>query len=119
MQGARTDRVAQVVRESITEALVYGAVKDPRVADAGLITITHVKVSGDLRHAKVYLVLHAGDAAQAIEGLNAARGYLRRLVGERLRTRAIPELAFFVDEEFEHGQKMEQLFHQLESEKKP
>jgi ribosome-binding factor A len=109
MSGERTARVAQVVQEALMEALTRGEIKDPRVADAGLVTITHVEVSGDLRHAKVYFVVHGGDGEGVREGLTAARGFLRRLVGERMRAKAIPELRFFVDDGYELGQKIERL----------
>src|SRR5262249_12642979 len=113
VQGTRTERVAQVVREAVTEALAFGEVKDPRVLGNGLVTVTHVVVTGDLRSAKVYIVVHDGDAAKACQGLSAARGFLRRLVGDRLSTKFIPELRFFVDEEFEQGQKIERLLADL------
>src|SRR5215831_14337358 len=117
MQGARTERVAQVVREALTEALAYGEIKDPRVARGGLVTVTHVRVSGDLRHAKVYVVASGGDAREAVVGLRSAAGFLRKLVAERLATRATPELSFYVDEEFDQAQKVERLLHDLDSER--
>ncbi|HJZ85907.1 MAG TPA: 30S ribosome-binding factor RbfA [Polyangia bacterium] len=118
MQGARTERVAQVVREAVTEALAYGAVKDPRVAQNGLITVTHVLVSGDLRHAKVYVVVHDGDVASAVNGLGSAAGFLRRQVAERLRARAVPELRFYADEGFDRAQNIERLLAEVAVEKK-
>ena len=116
MQGARTERVAQVVREALAEALAYGEIKDPRVQSSGLLTVTHVRVSGDLRHAKVYVVATGGDAKEAVAGLRSAAGFLRGLVAERLATKATPELSFFVDDEFEQAQKVERLLHDIESE---
>src|SRR5262249_20895702 len=119
MQGERKIRVAEVVRETLTEALSYGEVKDPRVADNGLVTITHVEVTGDLRLAKVYVVVTGGDASQAIKGLASAAGFLRRMLADALSTKAVPELRFFVDDQFERGQKIEQLLAEIASEKKP
>jgi ribosome-binding factor A len=118
MQGDRKIRVAEVVRETLTEALSYGEVKDPRVADNGLITITHVEVTGDLRMAKVYLVVTGGDEKEAIKGLASAAGFLRHMVGEALSTKAVPELRFFLDDQFERGQKMEKLLAEIAAEEK-
>ena len=117
MQGSRTERIAQVVRETLTEALAYGEIKDPRVARGGLVTVTHVRVSGDLRHAKVYVVASGGDAEEAVAGLRSAAGFLRGLVADRLATKATPELTFYVDDEFEQAQKIERLLHDIESER--
>jgi ribosome-binding factor A len=66
-----------------------------------------------LRYAKVFVVVHQGDARHVVEGLQAARGYLRRLVGTALRAKAVPELSFAADEQFEHGQKMERLLAEI------
>jgi ribosome-binding factor A len=118
MAGDRKVRVAQVVRETLTSALSYGEVKDPRVAANGLVTITHVEVSGDLRLAKVYLVVHDGDARLAVKGLAAAAGFLRHQLAERIQARVTPELRFFVDEQFERGQRMEALLSKIATEKK-
>lgn len=120
MQGDRKARVAEVVRETLTEAISYGEVKDPRVSENGLITITHVEVTGDLRLAKVYVVVTNGDAKEAIKGLASAAGFLRRMLSDSLSTKAIPELRFFIDDKFEQGQKIEKLLHEIaQEEKKP
>jgi ribosome-binding factor A len=120
MQGDRKARVAEVVRETLTEAISYGEVKDPRVSENGLITITHVEVTGDLRLAKVYVVVTNGDAKEAVKGLASAAGFLRRMLAGQLSTKAIPELRFFIDDKFEQGQKIEKLLHEIaQEEKKP
>src|SRR5262245_2272304 len=119
MQGDRKVRVAEAVLKTLTEALSYGEVKDPRVAENGLITITHVEVTGDLRLAKVYVVVTGGDDKEAIKGLASAAGFLRHLVGDTLSTKNVPELRFFLDDQFDRGQKMEQLLAEIASEKKP
>ena len=119
MQGDRKVRVGEVVRETLTQAISYGEVKDPRVSDNGLVTITHVEVTGDLRMAKVYIVVTGGDAKEAVKGLASAAGFLRRMLADSLTTKAVPELRFFVDDQYEQGQKIEKLLHEIAQEKKP
>ena len=116
MQGERTIRVAQIVREAIADALARGEIKDPRVLAGGLLTFSHVSVSRDLRHAKLYVLSTGGDLTQAVAGLQAASGYLRKIVAEELRAKAVPELHFFADEQFERQQKMEGLLAEISRE---
>ena len=59
----RVERVAGEVRAILGEALARDEIKDPRVRGAGLITVTHVRVSGDLRHARALFTVHGMDAA--------------------------------------------------------
>src|SRR5512137_1800027 len=74
----RTERVAEVIQETITEVLACGGVKDPRVLDGGLITLTHVRVAADLGVAWVFVTSIGGAGVeQTVIGLRAAAGYLR------------------------------------------
>ena len=61
----RAEKVAGEIREVIGEMVVRGAIKDPRVRDAGLITITYVRITGDLRQARVFFTVHGADDAGA------------------------------------------------------
>jgi len=112
----RTERVAGEIREILGEMVVRGAIKDPRVRDAGLITITHVRVTGDLRQARVYFAVHDADEAgleKVRAGLQSAAGFMRRQVGERLRLKATPELTFEVDRVLDEEARIEQLLREV------
>ncbi len=112
----RTERVAGEIREILGAALARGGIKDPRVRDAGLITISHVRVSGDLRQARVFFTVHgAEDAAldRVRLGLESAAGFLRRQLGEQLRLKATPALAFEVDRVFEQEARIEALLREV------
>ena len=92
----RPDRVAEAIREEVAGFLADG-VKDPRVR--GLVTITGVDVTRDLRHAKIFVSIMGDDAerAETLEGLSAVASHLRGRVGRALRLRVAPEIAFRTD----------------------
>jgi ribosome-binding factor A len=94
--------------------------KDPRV---GFVTITGVKMSPDLREARVYWTVHGEPEVQeqTARGLEAARGYLRREVGA-LGLRVTPELRFTYDEAIDRGDRIERLLrevHEREARREP
>lgn len=112
----RTERVAGEIREILGATLARGGIKDPRVRDAGLITISHVRISGDLRQARVFFTVHgAEDAAldRVRLGLESAAGFLRRQLGEQLRLKVTPALAFEVDRVFEQEARIEALLREV------
>lgn len=116
----RIERVQGEIRQILGDAMVRQAIKDPRVSGAGIITITHVRVTGDLRQARVLFMVHGADAAtleRVREGLDSAAGYLRRLLGDRLQTRVIPTLSFEVDRVFEQEEKVEALLKEIADER--
>ena len=92
----RASRVAGEVHTALAAILVSG-LKDPRVTP---ITLTSIRVTDDLRIARVNFVPLGGrgDGEKILEGLKAAQGYLRREVGRRVRLKYVPELRFHLDE---------------------
>lgn len=115
----RTERVAGVIRETITEVLACGGVKDPRVQASGLITVTHVRVAADLGVAWVSVTSLGGNGiGQTVEGLRAAAGYLRAEVGKRLHARRLPELRFEADTLGEQEARVEAAFREIEMERR-
>src|SRR3954465_9340736 len=111
----RVERVASEVRAVLGEALARDEIKDPRVRGAGLITVTHVRVSGDLRHAPALFTVHDLDAAgleRVRQGLNNASGYFRQAIARRLRMKVAPAVKFEVDTVFEQADRIEQLLRE-------
>lgn len=102
MAGYRISRVSEDIRREIT-ALVR-ELKDPRVKDK-MLTVVRVEVSSDASFAKVYISDFSGidSAKEAVSGLTAATGYIRREVGSRLHLRKTPELKFVADDSVEQG----------------
>ena len=106
----RPERVAQLLQERLAELFVRG-LKDPRV---GLVTITGVKMSPDLREARVYWTVHGEPEirTQTARGLSAARGYLRHELST-LGLRILPDLHFTYDEAIDRGDRIEQLLREV------
>jgi ribosome-binding factor A len=107
----RSDRVAGEVSFALSRILQEG-LRDPRVT---ALTITSVRLSDDLRMARVNFVPLGGhgDADAIIEGLNSARGYLRRELGRRVRLKYVPELRFHLDEQLDRAMGMTALLDEL------
>jgi ribosome-binding factor A len=107
MSAERMRRVDEAMREVLSDVLTHD-LKDPRV---GFVTVTDVKTSPDLRHARVYVsVLGDPTAIEAsLEGLSSAHGYLQGRVGSELRLKNTPTLQFIHDNTAERAQRLEQI----------
>ena len=116
MAGARTERVAEEIREAIAELLTF-TVRDPGI---GFITITRVKVTPDLQQARVYYTTMGDEKArrETERGLKRAVPLFRRRLAERLRLKRVPELQFFFDESIERQDRIEQILQDLERERR-
>src|SRR5438105_3643692 len=106
----RPDRVAHLLQQRLAELLARG-LKDPRL---GLVTITGVKMSPDLREARVYWTVHGEIEVrnETARGLSAARGYLRHELST-LGLRILPDLHFTYDEAIDRGDRIEQLLREV------
>ena len=89
--------------------MLAGELKDPRLA--GLATVTEVRVTPDLKQAKVYVSVMGSEAEQAstLAGLRAAAGFVRHELSERLQMRRAPEVNFVLDRSEEYGSRIDQL----------
>jgi ribosome-binding factor A len=107
MEHKRTDRVADLILKELAEVLLR-KVKDPRL---GEITLTAVKVSPDLRHARVYYSLLGNDEKkiEVAAGLESAKGFLKRELGKRLELRHVPDISFHFDDSLEYGSHIDRL----------
>jgi ribosome-binding factor A len=106
-QYERTDRVSQKLQE-ILARLLLTEIQDPRVDG---VEITDAEVTPDLKHATIYYMpLQEETSREEIqEGLEHARGYLKREVAERLDTKYVPDLEFEFDETIERARRIETL----------
>ena len=109
---ARVERVGQEGHAAIAEILARGEVRDPRI---GYITLTGVKMSPDLRVARVYFSMIAGEAKlkETQDGLEAAKGFIRREVCARVKLRVSPEIYFVYDGSLAEGDKIERLLKEV------
>src|SRR5213080_3542280 len=106
----RMRRVNESVRQVLSEAV--GQLKDPRI---GFVTVTGVRTSADLRHARVFVSVLGSQhkREQSLEGLAAAHGVLQARVARELRMKRTPQLAFEYDPSVERGVRMTQLIDEL------
>lgn len=109
-ESLRCRRVAEAIKE-IAGQVVTQELADPRV---GFITITRVKVSPDIRIARVYYSAFGGqaDRAKAHAALQHAAGFVRRRVGDDLQLRFTPELIFQYDEGIDKSIRLSELLHE-------
>ena len=105
--GERMRRVDTAIRQVVGEAVAQD-IKDPRV---GFVTVTDVKTSPDLRHARVFVsVLGTPDERDAsLAGLRSAHGYLQRRISRELKLKHTPELEFVFDDTTEKAFRIEAL----------
>ena len=117
-QGRRVERVAALIRKETSQLLING-IRDERVHQ-GMVSITDVEVSGDLRHCKIFVSIFgdANDQPKVMEGLQAASGYLRGELGRRLQMRRAPEVVFQLDRGIEKGTSVLGLLNRLEDERR-
>ena len=102
MPNNRIGRVNEEIQREL--ASLIPTVKDPRVANAGMISVTAVETTQDLKYAKIFVsVLDKSASAQALKGLKSASGWLRRELGRTLDLRSTPELSFVRDDSIDQG----------------
>ena len=101
----RIDRVNELLRNEISH-LIARQIKDPRVA--GVISVTEVIASSDLRSARVYVSVmgHQHDRQLALEGIRSAASFLRRELRERVNLRHTPHMTFMLDDSIEEGDRV-------------
>jgi len=114
----RPDRVAAAIRESVAMFLTEG-VKDPRVT--GLVTVTGVDVTRDLRHARVHVSIMGSEAEkkETMEGLASVAGHLRSKLSRSMRLRVAPVLEFRYDPSIERAARIDSLLEQIRGQQPP
>lgn len=97
--------------------IIQREVKDPRL---GFVSITGVELSDDLRFARVFVSIlgDEGSRKASLVGLESAKGYIRKHLGERIKLRFLPEIVFKEDRSFEQGERIDRLIDSLHQEEK-
>lgn len=102
----RSDRIGEMVQRKLAQ-IIQQEIKDPRMP--AFVTISSVKVTADLGHAKVYFTVFNKDVGETAAILNAAASYLRTALARTLTIRTVPQLHFIYDESIEYGRKLSKL----------
>src|SRR3989338_3992352 len=112
--GIRADMVQRQLKKEISRIL-QEELKDPRI---GFVTVTRIELTGDLRHAKGYFSILGDEENQKSgeEGIQRAAGYIRKLIGQRIPLRYVPELSFRLDRSIEYSIELEKTFERLKNE---
>ena len=107
MSAERMRRVDEAMREVLSDVLSHD-LKDPRV---GFVTVTDVKTSPDLRHARVYVSVlgDADEIAASLEGLRSAHGFLQGRIADEVRLKNTPALTFVHDDTAARAARLERL----------
>jgi len=119
--GVRQDRLADEIRDILARCFQGGQMNDPRLEN---MTITAVKLSGDLQHAYVYFRVMSAEAhpsgrlsddkiAKALRGLTSASRLLRKRISDGVKMRRTPEIHFKYDESVEYGSHIESLLSKM------
>ena len=112
MSKVRISRLAEEIKRELSH-IINTELKDPRIS--GLISITNVEVTGDLRYAKVFISNYGSEEEQlqSLKALEKAAGFIRTELGQRIRARYIPELIFKSDASMEYGAKISKILAEI------
>ena len=111
---SRADRVSGLIQEVLSK-LLKKDIHDPRLQMA---TITNVKMSRDLKLARIYFSIYGGSdkAEAAADGFESARGFIKRSLARKLGLRYMPDLKFFYDDSFDYGYHIDELLKKIMTE---
>jgi ribosome-binding factor A len=114
---ARSDRVSGQIQKVLSEILLK-KVKDPRLENA---RITDVRMSRDLRIARIYFVTSGNkkNIEEAAQGFKSALGYVKRTLARKLGLRYMPDLKFFYDESFDYGSYIDKVLKAVKADNGP
>ena len=102
MASNRIGRINEEIQKELANQI--RTLKDPRVSGTGMVSITRVDTTGDLRYSRIYIsVLNKDQEKDVMKGLKSASGFLRRELGAALRLRYTPELQFVADDSIQYG----------------
>lgn len=110
MNKKRTARISSEVKREISK-IIANDLNDPRLTIDAMVSVTDVEVTNDLSYADVYISVLGNEKNKddVMEALDQATGYIKILIGERMRLRTMPEFRFKFDESIERGAYMDKL----------
>ena len=107
----RLNRINEELKKEISQIISY-ELKNPDLT--GLISVTKVKITPDLKYAKVYIsLLNSKNEEKTMEALKQSAGYIRSLIAKRINLRITPELIFEKDDSIEYGMKIDSILRDL------
>ncbi len=112
---SRKERVEHLLKEEIALMLMRGEIKDPRI---GFVTITRVRMSKDLKKARVFFSMMGSqdEIALSKQGLNSARAFIKRELARRLALKHIPAVSFEYDDTLDYADHIERVLRRIKEE---
>ena len=107
----RPQRLALQIQQEIS-LMISRDMKDRRI---GFVTVTGVQLTPDLRHARIFISLMGSETekAESLETLNHATGWIRHELGQRIRTKFLPDIVFLTDTSQDYGERIDKLIAQI------
>lgn len=107
----RLGRINEELRKEISNIITF-ELKDPNIT--GLISVTKVKITPDLKYAKVYVsILNAKSNEKTLQGLKDSSGFIRTQIAKTINLRITPQLVFEIDDSIEYGMKIDSIIKEL------
>jgi len=113
MGELRIRKIQEFIKQEVSR-IILQELKDPRL---GFVTVTDVRITGDLREATVYVSLFGSDEEKknTLAVLAKANGFIRSEVGKRLGIRYSPQIGFKEDQSLDYGMKIEKILHTIDN----
>ena len=111
----RPERVGDLILKEISEMILKGEIKDPRVSS---VNLTGIKVTDDLGFARIFftVMMNGAEREEALSGLQSASGFIKRELSRRLRIRRVPDLRFEFDTALEEGYRIDDILRGVKGE---
>lgn len=114
MPNRNSNRIGRIDEEYIKELsqIISYELKNPSIT--GMLSVTKVKVTSDLKYAKVYIsILNSKNIKETMDGLKKSSGFIRSELAKRINLRNTPELIFEIDDSIEYGAKIDSILKEL------
>ncbi len=114
---SRQEKVAEALRKEVS-IIIHDELKDPRL---GFVTVTRAEITADLREAKIFFSVlgQEQDYKKTKEALDSALGFIRRLIGQRIKLRFVPEIMFREDRSSEYSVRVQELLDEIKEQDEP
>ena len=113
MSEYRLQRVENMVRDAVSEMIMKGIIKDPRIST--MVSLSKVEISNDLSHARIFISGFENEKKikSSVDGLNSAAGFIQKNLGKKMHTRTTPKLKFIFDSSIKDGFEMTQKLNSM------
>ena len=114
--NTRLGRINEELKKELSKIINY-ELKNPNIT--GMISVTKVKVTPDLKYAKIYVsILNAKDKDKTMDGLKESSGYMRTKIAKNINLRITPELVFEIDDSLDYAERIDTLLEEIKKEEK-